>query len=618
MSSVQKKLDLVLPRIEKPARYIGGEPYSVIREPAEDVLRFCFCFADSYEIGMSYMGMQILYNILNKSSHTYCERAFTPAEDMIAEMEKEDIPLFTIETKTPLAEMDMIGFTLQYELGYSNILLMLKLAGVPVNAKDRGEDDPLVVAGGPCAFNPEPLADFFDAFMVGDGENDLAELCELAQKRKTEGFSKDEFLRRASKIEGVYIPSFYEPEYGEDGRLLRYKKLWDGAPDRVLRAFIQDLDYAVFPEENIVPLTEIVHDRSVVEIMRGCTRGCRFCQAGMIYRPVRERSKEKIYEIGKRQLESSGNSELSVLSLSTSDHSDFEAMVMKLMNYCGTRRISLSLPSLRLDNFAFKIMDEMQGLRKTGLTFAPEAGTQRLRDVINKNITEEEIFTALDKAIELGWNNVKLYFMIGLPTETDEDIAGIPDLARRIMDLAAYKNGGRRGRFSVSVSVANFIPKPFTPFQWCAQDTEEEFERKHTLLKKLFKDIKGVSFHYHGSYSSHLEAIFARGGRELCETLRLASDYGCRFDAWTEQFNEKAWRKALIDSGIDLSYFALNEIEPGAFLPWNIIDSGVTEEYLLSEYERAMGAKTTKDCRYGCNGCGINRHVECRWGGIYE
>ncbi len=618
MSSVQSRLDLVLPRVEKPARYIGGEPYSVIREPGDDILRFCFCFSDTYEIGMSYMGMQILYNILNHTDHTYCERAFTPAEDMIAEMEKEGIPLFTIETKTPLSEMDMIGFTLQYELGYSNILLMLKLAGIPLNAKDRGEDDPLVVAGGPCAFNPEPLADFFDAFMVGDGENNLAALCELARERKLKGFSKREYLERAAKIEGVYIPSFYEPEKDADGRLTGYRKLNEAAPDRVLRAFIQDLDKEPFPRENIGPLTEIVHDRSVVEIMRGCTRGCRFCQAGMIYRPVRERSKETIFEIGKDQLASSGNSELSVLSLSTSDHSEFQAMAEMLMGYCIPRKISLSLPSLRLDNFAFKIMDEMQGLRKSGLTFAPEAGTQRLRDVINKNISEEEIFTALDKAIELGWNNVKLYFMIGLPTETDEDIAGIPDLAQRILDLAAYKNGGRRGRFSVSVSVANFIPKPFTPFQWCAQNSAEEFERKHQLLRKLFKNVKGATFHYHETYGSHLEAIFARGGRELCETLRLALDYGCRFDAWTEQFNEAGWRRALADSGIDDSYYALNELEPGSFMPWDMIDSGITNEYLVSEYRKALNAATTKDCRYGCNGCGVNRHVECRWGGIYE
>lgn len=616
--NVQSKLDNMLLRVEKPGRYIGGELHSVNKGADFPGLRFAFCFPDTYEIGMSYMGMQIIYHLLNKEENIFCERSFAPAKDMAAEMRAAGIPLYTLESKTPLREMDMVGFTLQYELSYTNILYMLDLAGIPFNFADRSESDPIIVGGGPCVFNAEPLADFFDLFIIGDGETAQIEVAKLAAKRKAEGLSKDWFLKEACKLQGVYVPSFYKANYGNDGRFTGMTKLYDGAPDRVLKAIVEDLEPVDFPERTIVPLIEAVQDRSVCELFRGCTRGCRFCQAGMVYRPVRERSAEKVYKICKEQLESSGNEELSLMSLSSSDYSQFQRLMGMLIPYSREKTISISLPSLRMDNFAFSILDELQGVRKTGLTFAAEAGTQRLRNVINKNITEDDIFKALDTAIDLGWNSVKLYFMMGLPTETDEDLDGIVDLAKRIMDLAIYKNGGTRGRFGVTVSVSNFVPKPDTPFGWVPQDTFEEFERKHIYLRDKLKKVKGVTYRYHGSFTSHLEAIFARGGRDLCETLRQAYANGCCFDSWTEGFNREGWDKALAATGVDKSYYGVTGFAEDEPLPWDVIDCGVSKEFLLREWHHALNAETTPDCRLGCNACGLNEHTICKMEGCLK
>lgn len=617
MNNTQKMLDGLLMKVNKPARYIGGELHQILKRDGEFDIRFAFCFPDIYEIGMSFMGLSILYHLLNKTEHSFMERVFAPADDMEKLMRSEGIPLFTLESKTPVRDCDIVGFTLQYELSYTNVLNMLELAGIPLLSKDRGENFPLIVAGGPCAFNSEPLADFFDAVMVGDGEDVLPELCKKAAEAKKSGKSKVGLLEDLAGMQGVYIPSFYEPLYKEDGSFLRYDKLNPEAPDRVLRSFLNDLNAVDFPTHNIVPLIEVVHDRAVCEIFRGCTRGCRFCQAGMIYRPVRERSVEKNIEISIKQLEASGHNELSLLSLSTSDYTEFEQLTEELIPYCERKRVAISLPSLRLDNSSFELLERVQGVRKTGLTFAPEAGTQRLRDVINKKLTEEEILTALDLAIDKGWKSVKLYFMIGLPTETEEDVLGIAELTEKILELAYIKNGNKRGRFNVSVSVSNFVPKPFTPFQWARQNSEEEFSEKHELLKKRFNKIKGALLRYHGSYPSRLEAIFARGDRRLVPVLISAHESGCKFDAWTEHLNEDKWRRVLEENGITDDYFALNELDPGSAQPWDIIDCGINEAFLMSEWEKAGNGVATADCRYACNGCGINRYADCNLGGIY-
>lgn len=603
---IDRGLDNLLKKVEKPARYTGGEVNSIEKDPETVAVRVGFAFPDTYEIGMSYMGLQILYHILNKNEDIYCERVFAPAMDMEALMRQHGRELFTLETFTPVKELDILGFTLQYELSYTNVLNMLDLGGIPLKSRERGEEDPIVIAGGPCAFNPEPLADFIDAFLIGDGEELLERVC-LAKKACT---GKEDFLKTISRYDGVYVPAFYEPIYNLDGTIQRFDKLWPDAPDRVKRAVVNDLDKAEFPVKNIVPFIDTVHDRAVVETFRGCTRGCRFCQAGMIYRPVRERRSETIRKLAKQQLENTGHDELSLLSLSTSDYSEFEDLAVGLMQMCKAQNVALSLPSLRLDSFSFRVLAEIQGYRKSGLTFAPEAGSQRLRDIINKNITEADIYGAVKQAIELGWETIKLYFMVGLPGETYADLDGIGIIAKNIMDLNFKLRGRKGGRFRVTVSASNFVPKAHTPFQWEAQDTPQQFIDKHNYLSAQLH-IKGVTFNYHETETSKLEAVFARGDRRVGRLLEKAHALGCKFDGWTEHYRADLWEKAFAETGVDIAFYNYRKRSYDEILPWDIIDPLIDKAFLIEESEKARAASVTADCRKGCAGCGINRYAQC-------
>jgi radical SAM family uncharacterized protein len=577
------KYNTILKKVEKPARYTGGELNAVLKNPEKVKVHFAFAFPDLYEIGMSFTGMQIIYNIINQQPDYYCERAFAPAKDMENLMRKDGISLFSIETNTPLKEFDIIGFTLQYELSYTNILNMIDLAGLPIHSSKRSEDMPVIIAGGPCAFNPEPLAPFIDLFLVGDGEETVISLCELYGNAE----GKADFLRKAAELEGVYVPSIY-----------------DETPYQVNKSIIRNLDKQPYPENPIVPYIETVHDRAVIETFRGCTRGCRFCQAGMIYRPVRERRPQTIKKLALAQLKSTGHEELSLLSLSTSDYSKFEPLVMDLMGICGEEHVSLSLPSLRLDSFSFKVLQEIQKVRKSGLTFAPEAGTQRLRDVVNKSITDDDIYSAVRQAISLGWNQIKLYFMIGLPTETEEDLDGIAEIAKKIIAINEEIYGRKNGRFHVTISVSNFVPKPHTPFQWVAQNTPEQFKAKHNYLSNIMPK-RNVKFQYHDSFESILEGIFARGDRKVAVLLENAWRKGCLFDGWSEHINKTAWREAMAETEISAADYCHRERSYDESLPWDMIHSRVSKKYLICESKKALESQTTADCRRGCSGCGI-------------
>lgn len=608
---LNEKIEKILEKVQKAPRYTGGEMNTEVKTWDQCPLHFGFCFPDTYEVGMSHLGLKILYGLINRESWSLCERFFMPWTDMMALMEEEQLPLLSMESRHPLNEFDVVGFTLQYEMSFSNILAMLKMGGIPLEGKERGEGDPIVVAGGPCAFNPEPLADFIDAFMIGDGEDVMTELNRVILERKEKGLSREQCLKNLAKLEGVYVPSLYDVAYNEDGTVASVKPNCPEAPASVKKRVVVDLNNTYYPEAFPVPYTEVIFDRIMLEIMRGCTRGCRFCQAGILYRPVRERSMEKLIDLAEKLQQSTGYEEISLSSLSSGDYSCLPELIRELMKRMKEKRVSISLPSLRIDSVLKESLEETQQVRKTSLTFAPEAGTQRMRDVINKGVTEEDLLGKVRDAFEGGWSSVKLYFMSGLPTETTEDLDGIADLARKV--IAEYFNVPKTQRakgLRVTVSVSVFVPKPFTPFQWAPQDTLETIIGKQEHLKQVL-NIKGVTFHWHEPYVSYLEACFARGDRRLGAVLKRAYEKGCILDGWNETFRYDTWMEAFRECGMDPAFYANRERAKDEILPWDHIDSGVTKQFLWHEKEKSERAETTKDCRKGCNGCGIQR-----WKGV--
>lgn len=604
---LKEKIDSLLDRVQKPARYMGGEMNAVLKDPDSVAIRYAFAFPDVYEVGMSHLGARILYDIINKREDALCERVFMPWVDMADLMRAENVPLFSLETRSAVRSFDMLGVTLQYEMSYTNILEMLDLAGIPLHSEDRTWDDPIVIAGGPCAFNPEPLHHFIDAFSIGDGEISTLEIIDVVKACKAEGVSRQECLRRLSRLRGVYVPSLYEATYNEDGTLASFEPKEEGVPRTVVKNMIADLDKAEYPESVIVPFMEIVHDRINIEVLRGCTRGCRFCQAGMIYRPVRERSMEHILKLAEKLVAETGYEEITLSSLSTGDYSCLPQLAHEMMERFAEKRVALSLPSLRLDSDLKATLEETQKVRKSSLTYAMEAGTQRLRDVINKGITEENLMSSVTDAFAGGWSGVKLYFMFGLPTETYEDLDGISDLAGKVVRkyFETPKHIRAKG-LRVNCSASCFVPKAFTPFQWEAQDTIEQFKEKQRHLCKIMH-IKGVEFNWHEPQVSFLEAVFARGDRKTADALEAAWKLGCRFDGWTDQFKFDKWMEAFEQVGVDPKFYANRRREKDELLPWAFIDAGVTQQFLWREREKAVNNLPTPDCRKGCQGCGLKR-----------
>lgn len=602
----------ILPTVQKPARYTGGEFNEIKKDLADVRVRVAFCFPDTYEIGMSNVGMRILYGVMNNMDGVWCERVFAPWGDMEKAMRTHNLPLWALESQSPVKDFDMVAFTIGYEMAYSNILNMMNLAGIPLHAKDRHGLKNIVFAGGVCAFNPEPLANFFDFFSLGEGEDSTVEIVSLYDRAKAGDWSKEQFLQEAAKIPGVYVPSFYRHEYNEDGTLSAIVPLND-APKKITKRIIEDLDNAYWPIKMIVPSTEIVHDRANLEVFRGCIRGCRFCQAGFSCRPVRKKSPEVLYRQAVETMEDSGHNEITLSSLSTSDYSGLKELTDALIPYCADHKINLSVPSLRADNFSKELMEKLQTVRKSGLTFAPEAGTQRLRDVINKNLTEDEILTTCSQAFSGGWSNVKLYFMLGLPTETDEDVLGIAELVYKIIQAWKEHGTNKKRGLRVHVATAYFVPKPHTPFQWEKQITPEEYLRRCRLLKSHFYS-KSIEYNYHAPDLSRLEAVFARGDRRLGAVIEEAVKNGARLDGWDEYFNYSCWFDALNTCGIDADFYTTRGYGEDEILPWDTIDVGVSKKFLQRERTRAYEALVTPDCREGCAGCGANRllkEVEC-------
>lgn len=599
-----ENIDRILKKVEKPIRYTGGELNSCIKNLDDIDCRIAFCFPDVYEIGMSHLGLKILYDLYNRRSDVYCERVFAPWVDMEKLMREENIKLFSLETKTPLCEFEFVAFTLQYEMSYTNILNMLDLGGVKLKSKDRKDGDPFVFAGGPCAYNSEPIVDFFDFIIMGEGEEVNLEVVDCYLKWKKEKKTRDEFLEMIAEIEGIYVPKFYDVVYNDDGTFKELIRNNEHAKLKIKKRIIKDMDSLTYPEKWIVPYLNVVHDRVMLEMFRGCIRGCRFCQAGYIYRPVREKSKERLEKLAENLIRNTGYEEISLTSLSTSDYRDFFPLAENLIEKFKQQNVNLSLPSLRLDSISLKLLDRISQVRKSGLTFAPEAGTQRLRNVINKGLTEENIMNACNLAFRSGWNTIKLYFMIGLPTETYEDLDGIVDLANKVVDLyySIPKEERTRG-LSVTVSASTFVPKPFTAFQWSGQNNIEEIKEKQDYLKKHLTN-RAVKFNWHEPEISVIEAILAKGDRRLNDVIYHAWEMGAKFDSWGEFFDYNRWIKAFEDLNIDYKYYSERNINLDENLPWDHIDIFVTKEFLKKEYKRALEEKVTLNCRTNCAGCG--------------